>query len=182
MAKFCPNCGSKIYDEKKFCSDCGCEVDADVIKTPINYKQTNTNINNFNYQPKSIDRTLETILGLIGGIIGLLIGIYYFYIGIFFYNISSYYNFIINSLSKYSFQGLGALFPLSSTLCIIFATITLIAAIIAICSSIFIKKNPKLFGVLLIISSIGFIAGLLWFSYIPVVLTFIAGILAITRK
>ncbi len=182
MAKFCPNCGSKIYDNKKFCGDCGCEVDASIIKTPQHFEpKNNTHSTNFQNHYSEVDRSPEMILAIIGGVLGLIMGVYSFYAAYILYSISSRYNSILN-LVGFDFSGLGGFLTIGATGCIIFATITLIAAIVSLSSGILLKKNPKLYGILLIIAAIGFIFSISWFNYICVICVGVAGILALIRK
>lgn len=91
LAKVCPNCGSPLNDEMKFCAKCGTPVQADgqppapsLTKSPPqqNYPQPQNYPpqQNYNAPPVRHGRKDKTTAGILGILLGGL-GVHKFYLG-----------------------------------------------------------------------------------------------------
>ena len=97
-------------------------------------------------------RTVELVLGILGGIFGLLGGIFAVLFGVF--------------ASEITGLGISAI----------------LASIVGIAGAVFVLKNPKWGGIILIISAIWLIISISLFGVIGSVFLGIGGILALVRK
>ena len=169
MANYCPQYGAKVEEGKKFCSDCGFEVDKDPNTKP---EKTKT----------SIDRTGESILAFLGGTIGVIYGIYVVYVAFTIRSIFSAYTPYTNYVGSQATSGIGSFLGLGINWIIIVGFVVIIAGIISIIAGIEIRKNTQIAGILLLISTIIFILSMSIYAIGCGVLTGIAGILLLARK
>ena len=101
---------------------------------------------------KSTTRTLELILGIVGGVFGLIGGILA----------------LLFSAFESSLFGLGAS--------------AILASIIGLIGSIYVTQNPKYGGIILIISAVWLLISISAFGILGAVLLGIAGLSALIRK
>ena len=97
-------------------------------------------------------RTIELVLGILGGIFGLLGGIFAVMFGIF--------------ASEITGLGISAI----------------LASIVGIAGAVYVLKNPKWGGIILVISAIWLLISISLFGVLGAVLLGIGGILALVRK
>lgn len=97
-------------------------------------------------------RTVELVLGILGGIFGLLGGIFAVMFGIF--------------ASEITGLGISAI----------------LASIVGIAGAVYVLKNPRWGGIILIISALWLLISISLFGVLGAVLLGIGGILALVRK
>ncbi len=188
MANFCPKCGAKVSEGKKFCGDCGCEVDSPIFSNTQNNSQTNAGV--FTYAGRDIDRTPEKILAILGGVFGIIDGAYSIYVASYLNSIASTYNNLVSSAaSQVGSQqvadigsSVGSFISLGGSELMIIGIITIIVGIIAIFIGTRISKNPTLYGIILIVLAFAFLIGFSWYGIGCGVLVGVSGILALVRK
>jgi hypothetical protein len=129
---YCQKCGTENNDSVNVCKNCG-EV-------------TNT------IELKKTSRTVELILGIIGGIFGLLGGVFA----------------LMFSAFAPSVGGLG--------------TSAVLASIVGIVAAAYVMQNAKWGGIILIISAVWLLISISLFGILGAVLLGLAGLLAILRK
>lgn len=98
-------------------------------------------------------RTMELVLGIIGGIFGLLGGVFAILFGAF-------------AGDEIVILGISAI----------------LASIVGIIGSVYVTKNPKIGGIVLIISSIWLLISISLFGVIGTIFLGISGLLALLRK
>ena len=129
---FCKKCGTENLEGVTFCKNCGESVE--------------------NIKHKSSSRTVELVLGIIGGIFGLLGGAFA----------------LIFSAFAPSVGGLG----ISAVL----------ASIVGIVGAAYVLQNAKIGGVILVVSALWLLISISAFGVPGAVLIGIAGLLALFRK
>jgi hypothetical protein len=129
---YCEKCGTENMDGSNFCKKCG-----DSDKT-VEFKKTS--------------RTVELVLGIIGGIFGLLGGVFA----------------LMFSAFAPSVGGLG----ISAVL----------ASIVGIVGAAYVMQNAKWGGIILILSSVWLLISISLFGVLGAVLFGLAGLLAVIRK
>lgn len=102
---------------------------------------------------KETSRTIELVLGIIGGIFGLLGGIFAVIFG-----------------------------SLASADIVILGISAILASIAGIVAAVYVTKNPKTGGIILIVSAIWLLISISLFGLLGSILIGISGILAILRK
>ncbi|RJS49340.1 MAG: hypothetical protein CIT03_03630 [Methanobacterium sp.] len=102
---------------------------------------------------KKTSRTIELVLGIVGGIFGLLGGIFAVIFG-----------------------------SLASADIVILGISAILASIVGIVAAVYVTKNPKAGGIILIISAIWLLISISLFGLLGSILIGIGGILAILRK
>ena len=132
MLVYCEKCGTENVDDSNVCKNCGVE-----------YKSV---------ELKKISRTIEFVLGIMGGIFGLLGGVFA----------------LIFSAFAPSVGSLGAS--------------AVLASIVGIFGAAYVMQNPKYGGIILIISAIWLLISISLFGLIGAVLLGLAGLLAVLRK
>jgi hypothetical protein len=133
----CPNCGQENNTESNFCDNCGSPLTKSPSQTKENAKTS---------------RTIEMILGILGGVFGLLGGVFA----------------LIFAAFAPSVGGLG----LSAVL----------ASIVGLVGAIYVGQNPKIGGIILIISAIWLLISISVFGVLGAALLGIAGLMALIRK
>lgn len=129
---YCQKCGTENNDSVNVCKNCG-EV-------------TNT------IELKKTSRTVELILGIIGGIFGLIGGVFA----------------LMFSAFAPSVGGLG--------------TSAVLASIVGIIAAAYVMQNARWGGIILIISAVWLLISISLFGILGAVLLGLAGLLAIIRK
>jgi hypothetical protein len=128
----CKKCGTENIDSVTFCKNCGESIE--------------------NMEKLKTSRTMEMVLGIIGGILGLLGGAFA----------------LIFSAFAPSIGGLGVS--------------AVIASIVGIVGSAYVMQNAKYGGIILIISALWLLISISAFAVPGAVLLGIAGLLALLRK
>jgi hypothetical protein len=142
--------------EKKFCSECGAEIRKDSLYC---YKCKKPYYSEFK-EKRKISRTIELLLGILGGVFG-----------------------IFGAIAAILLGGLGAAFAASGSGQITVLGISaLFASIVGIGAAAFVLNNPKMGGIILIISAIWLLISISLFGVLGAVLLGLAGLLAILRK
>ena len=139
--KFCVSCGTENEDDAIFCTKCGYNFNEE-SKTQI--KQTSTT---------EISRTIELVLGIIGGIFGLIGGAF--------------------AIILSAFGG---------TEILVLGMSAILASIVGIVGSVYVKNNAKTGGIILIISAIWLLISISAYGILGAVLLGIGGLLALIRK
>jgi hypothetical protein len=134
----CPECGRENKADSKFCDNCG----APLNKSPSQTKESVV----------KISRTIEMVLGILGGVFGLIGGVFA----------------LVFAAFAPSVGGLG----LSAVL----------ASIVGIVGAVYVGQNPKIGGIILIISAIWLLISISVFGVLGAVLLGIAGLIALIRK
>ena len=129
---YCQKCGTQNNDNANVCKNCG-EV---------------TNTNEF----KKTSRTVELILGIIGGIFGLIGGVFALMFSAFAPSVGS--------------LGISAV----------------LASIVGIIAAAYVMQNAKWGGIILILSAVWLLISISVFGVLGAVLLGLAGLLAIIRK
>ena len=129
---YCEKCGTENVDDSNVCKNCGVE-----------YKSV---------ELKKTSRTIELVLGIMGGIFGLLGGVFA----------------LIFSAFAPSVGSLGVS--------------AVLASIVGIFGAAYVMQNPKYGGIILIISAIWLLISISLFGLIGAVLLGLAGLLAVLRK
>lgn len=101
---------------------------------------------------KETSRTIELVLGIVGGIFGLLGGIFAVMFGMF--------------ASEVTMLGVSAI----------------LASIFGIIGSVLVVKNPKVGGIVLVVSAVWLFISVYLFGILGAVLMVLAGLLALLRK
>ena len=142
----CPECGKENKADSKFCDNCG----APLNKSPSQTKESVV----------KISRTIEMVLGILGGVFGLIGAIIAFFIG-----------------------SLGSAFAVtgSSDVTVLGAS-AFLASIVGIVGAVYVTKDPKIGGIILIISAIWLLISISVFGVLGAVLLGIAGLIALIRK
>ncbi|NLI36684.1 MAG: DUF4064 domain-containing protein [Bacteroidales bacterium] len=109
-----------------------------------------------------MNRTPETILGILGGIFGLLGGIF---------------TLVILSSFEYIISGPGI-----STLLAGLGVSAILASTVGLTATVYINQKPKAIGIILIISAIWLLISISAFGIIGAILLGIAGIVTLIRK
>jgi hypothetical protein len=135
LTKFCKECGNENKDTAVFCEKCGKPFNSDEIR-----------------EEKKTSRTVEVIVGILGGIFGLLGGIFAVLFGVF--------------ASEVTGLGISAI----------------LASIVGIAGAAYVLKNPKWGGIVLLISAIWLLVSISLFGVLGAVLLGLAGLLALLRK
>ncbi len=138
--KFCVSCGTENDDDTIFCTKCGYNFNED-SKTPVKQTATETS------------RTIELVLGIIGGIFGLLGGAFAI---------------LLSSFGGSEILGLGIS--------------AILASIVGIVGSVYVKTNAKTGGIILIVSAIWLLISISAYGILGAVLIGISGLLALIRK
>ena len=139
--KFCVSCGTENEDDTIFCTKCGYNFNEE-SKTQI--KQTATT---------EISRTIELVLGIIGGIFGLIGGAFAI---------------ILSAFGGTEILALGIS--------------AILASIVGIVGSVYVKNNAKTGGIILIVSAVWLLISISAYGILGAVLLGIAGLLALIRK
>ena len=136
MTKFCKECGNENKDTAVFCEKCGKPFNSDEIR-----------------EEKKTSRTVEVIVGILGGIFGII-----------------RWNCCLITLefSLQESQGLGIS--------------AIIASIVGIAGAAYVLKSPKWGGIVLIISAVWLLVSISLFGVLGAVLLGLAGLLALLRK
>ena len=129
---YCQKCGTENSDDVNVCKNCG-EV---------------TN----NIELKKTSRTIELILGLMGGIFGLIGGVFALMFSAFAPSVGS--------------LGISAV----------------LASIVGIIAAVYVVQNAKWGGIILILSAIWLLISISLFGVLGAVLLGLGGLLAILRK
>jgi len=129
----CPECGVGNSYDSVFCRKCG-----------YNFKSSRV-------EPEKKSRTIELVLGIVGGIFGLLGGIFAVIFGIF--------------ASEITGLGISAI----------------LASIVGIVGSAYLLKDPKWGGIILVISAVWLLISISLFGVLGAVLLGLAGLLALLR-
>ena len=129
---YCKKCGTENADSATFCKKCG-----ESTKT-VEFKKTS--------------RTVELVLGIIGGIFGLLGGVFALMFSAFAPSIGS--------------LGVSAV----------------LASIVGIVGAAYVMQNAKWGGIILIVSAIWLLISISLFGVLGAVLLGLAGLLAVLRK
>ena len=132
---YCTECGAENEPGSTFCSKCGKPFNSDDIK-----------------EEKETSRTVEVIVGILGGIFGLLGGIFAVLFGVF--------------ASEVAGLGVSAI----------------LASIVGIAGAAYVLKSPKWGGIILIISAVWLLISISLFGIPGAVLLGLAGLLALLRK
>jgi ribosomal protein L40E len=144
----------EVYKSKKeqltgkFCQECGAENRADA---PFCYR-CGESFNPKVSGQKQISRTIELILGILGGVFGLLGGILAVIFGIFASDIT----------------GLGIS--------------AILASIVGMCGAAYVLRNAKWGGIILIVSAVWLLISISIFGLLGAVLLGLGGLLALLRK
>jgi ribosomal protein L40E len=129
---YCQKCGTENVDSATFCKKCG--------------ESTKT------VELKKTSRTVELVLGIIGGIFGLLGGVFA----------------LIFSAFAPSVGGLGAS--------------AVLASIVGIVGAAYVMQNAKWGGIILIVSAVWLLISISAFGVPGAVLLGLGGLLAVVRK
>ncbi|UTB32303.1 MAG: zinc-ribbon domain-containing protein [Methanobacterium sp. ERen5] len=129
---YCEKCGTENADSATFCKKCG--------------ESTKT------VESKKTSRTIELVLGILGGIFGLLGGVFALMFSAFAPSVAS--------------LGVSAV----------------IASIVGLIGSAYVLQNPKWGGIILIISAVWLLISISLFGVLGAVLLGLAGLLAVLRK
>ena len=129
---YCEKCGTENADSATFCKKCG-----ESNKT-VEFKKTS--------------RTVELVLGIIGGIFGLLGGVFALMFSAFAPSVGS--------------LGISAV----------------LASIVGIVGAAYVMQNAKWGGIILIVSAIWLLISISLFGVLGAVLLGLAGLLAVLRK
>lgn len=130
--RYCQECGTENVDSATFCKKCG---DA-----------------NNTVELEKTSRTVELVLGIIGGIFGLLGGVFALMFSAFAPSVGS--------------LGISAV----------------LASIVGIIGAAYVLQNPKWGGIILILSAIWLLISISLFGVLGAVLLGLAGLLAVLRK
>ena len=143
---YCTKCGQENNEDSKFCDNCG----APLNKSPSQTKESVV----------KISRTIEMVLGILGGVFGLIGAIIAFFIG-----------------------SLGSAFAVtgSSDVTVLGAS-AFLASIVGIVGAVYVTKDPKIGGIILIISAIWLLISISLFGLLGAVLLGIAGVIALIRN
>jgi hypothetical protein len=142
--------------EKKFCSECGAEIRKDSLYC---YRCKKPYYSEFK-EEKKISRTIELLLGILGGIFG-----------------------IFGAIAGILLGSIGAAFAASgSGEVTVLGTSALFASIVGIGGAAFVLRDAKIGGIILIISAIWLLISISLFGILGAVLLGLAGLLAIFRK
>lgn len=129
---YCKKCGSENTDGATFCKKCGESMD--------------------NVEIKKTSRTVELVLGILGGIFGLLGGVFALMFSAFAPSVAN--------------LGISAV----------------IASIVGLIGSAYVLQNPKWGGIILIVSAVWLLISISLFGVLGAVLLGLAGLLAVLRK
>ena len=129
---YCQKCGTENVDSATFCKKCG---------------ESNKTV-----ELKKTSRTVELVLGIIGGIFGLLGGVF--------------------ALMFSAFA------PSVGTL----GVSAVLASIVGIVGAAYVMQNAKLGGIILIVSAVWLLISISLFGVLGAVLLGLAGLLAVLRK
>lgn len=133
---FCKSCGQELPDDSVFCTKCGANQGA--------------------MQKKKKSRTVELVLGLLGGIFGFFGALFAIGIG-----------------------GLGSAFGASGASDVVgLGFLAIIFSIIGIIGAVTVKSKPKWAGTLMIISALGGLISISLAFLLPFILLLIGGIMA----
>ena len=143
---YCTKCGQENSEESKFCDNCG----APLKKSPPQTKESAV----------KISRTIEMVLGILGGVFGLIGAIIAF--------------FIVSLGSAFAVTG-------SSDVTVLGAS-AFLASIVGIVGAVYVTKDPKIGGIILIISAIWLLISISLFGLLGAVLLGIAGVIALIRN
>ncbi len=138
--KFCVSCGTENEDDTIFCTKCGYNFNEESKTSQI---QTTT----------ETSRTIELVLGIIGGIFGLLGGAFAI---------------ILSAFGGTEILALGIS--------------AILASIVGIVGSVYVKNNAKTGGIILIVSAVWLLISISAYGILGAVLLGIAGLLALIRK
>jgi ribosomal protein L40E len=129
---YCQKCGTENNDSANVCKNCG------EVTNKVELKKTS--------------RTVELVLGIIGGIFGLLGGVFA----------------LMFSAFAPSVGGLGAS--------------AVLASIVGIVGAAYVMQNAKWGGIILILSAVWLLISISLFGVLGAVLLGLAGLLAVLRK
>jgi len=129
---YCKKCGSENTNGATFCKKCGESIDSVEIK--------------------KTSRTVELVLGILGGIFGLLGGVFA----------------LMFSAFAPSVGSLGAS--------------AVIASIVGLIGSAYVLRNAKWGGIILLVSAVWLLISISLFGVLGAVLLSLAGLLAVLRK
>ena len=129
---YCQKCGNENADSEMFCKKCG--------------EANNT------MELKKTSRTVELVLGIIGGIFGLLGGVFALMFSAFAPSVGS--------------LGISAV----------------LASIVGIVGAAYVMQNAKWGGIILIVSAVWLLISISVFGVLGAVLLGLAGLLAVLRK
>jgi hypothetical protein len=143
---YCTKCGQENSEESKFCDNCGAPLKKSTSQTKEVVVKTS--------------RTIEMVLGILGGVFGLIGAIIAFFIG-----------------------SLGSAFAVtgSSDVTVLGAS-AFLASIVGIVGAVYVTKDPKIGGIILIISAIWLLISISLFGLLGAVLLGIAGVIALIRN
>ncbi len=143
---YCTKCGQENSDESKFCDNCGIPLK----KSPHQTKEVVI----------KTSRTIEMVLGILGGVFGLIGAIVAFFIG----SLGTAFG----ATGASDVTGLGAS--------------AFLASIVGIVGAVYVTKNPKIGGIILIISAIWLLISISLFGLLGAALLGIAGLIALIRN
>lgn len=129
---YCQKCGTENKEDATFCKNCG--------------------VSTHNVEIKKTSRTVEIVLGILGGIFGLLGGIFALMFSAFAPSVGS--------------LGVSAV----------------LASIVGLIGAAFVLQNPKWGGIILIASAVWLLISISLFGVLGAVLLGLAGLLAVLRK
>ena len=172
MTKYCSQCGAEIPEDNKFCGECGFELNSTDKSTIKTVEVTGNTGDFFTYSGGDIDRTPEMVLSIIGAIVGICLAAWIFY--------GAY---VLGAVGSAFGAGLGAIISSTYVSFLLFdGIVCIIGAIISLIAGINVRKNPKFYGIILLIGSVCFILTFSLYGILPLVIVAVAGILAIVRK
>ena len=143
---YCTKCGEENSDESKFCDNCGAPLKKSTSQTKEVVVKTS--------------RTIEMVLGILGGVFGLIGAIVAFFIG----SLGTAFG----ATGASDVTGLGAS--------------AFLASIVGIAGAVYVTKNPKIGGIILIISAIWLLISISLFGLLGAALLGIAGVIALIRN
>lgn len=138
---YCNYCGKNIKDEVKFCPECGMAIQKMQLEGSVS--------------PGNMNRTLEFVLGLIGGILGVVSAVLV----------------LFNKLDLFTADsGLGS-----------FGIAALLFSLIGIIGAVMVSISGKLGGIIMILSSVFGILSIFLGYIISGILLLIAGIISVIK-
>ncbi|WP_413861829.1 DUF4064 domain-containing protein [Methanobrevibacter sp. UBA417] len=142
----------------KYCPNCGKEVDEDTVYcnncgAEIDSKNPTPKIINNSNQNSNVSHTTELVLGILGGIFGIL-----------------------GAILAIMFSAFGG------DEILMLGMSALIGSIVGIIGAVYLNKNAKYGGIILIISAIWVLISISLFGVLPAILLGIGGILALMKK
>lgn len=142
---YCKNCGTERSPNATFCRNCGNSFNAVPVVERV--------------QDEKTSRTVELILGIIGGVFGLIGAILAFFIG-----------------------GIGSAFGMGSSDLYVLGVSALLASVVGIIGAVYVLRDAKWGGIILIASAIWLLISISLFGALGAVLLGIAGLLALFRR